>query len=346
MPSPDFCYICSVRSDDRYIFNPETLKMEREKSSRSPLTRAVGVTFGMAAVFALYLWLYSGVLGFDLPKTAILKRSNARWSSRMETMNARLDAVENTLEDLEARDNEVYKLIFDMEANPPEDRNLTIMSPDIPDSLKALPPRSLLLRTDARLDTLMRLAFLRGRSYDRVEAEAERSGDMASHIPAIPPLNTDPSTYRLSSPFGYRSDPIHGGAKRHTGMDFACPPGNPVHCTGDGVVEVVKSEPGGYGNSVVVNHGYGYKTRYAHMNRIDVVEGQKLSRGDRLGVSGNTGRSTGPHLHYEVMYGGDFVNPADYMALELPALYYASLVGENVEPETKPAGKASRKRRK
>ena len=167
---------------------------------------------------------------------------------------------------------------------------------------------------------------MQSKSFEDVWALQQTAGDLAAHIPAIPPINTDPFTYRLSSPFGYRSDPILGIGKRHTGMDFACPPGNPIYVTGDGTVITVKHDRSGYGNHVEVDHGFGYVTRYAHMSRIDVEEGQKLTRGDCLGLSGKSGRITGPHLHYEVIYRKDYVNPAFYMDLTIEPDAYFEMV--------------------
>mgnify|MGYP004678073941 FL=1 len=149
---------------------------------------------------------------------------------------------------------------------------------------------------------------------------------MASCIPAIPPVLPDKSKYRISSTFGYRSDPISGVSKMHTGFDFACKPGNPVYASGDGVVSSVSFDLFNYGNSVVIDHGFGYKTRYAHLKTIFVAEGMKLKRGECIGESGNSGKSTGPHLHYEVIYRGRFVNPVNYFDLEMPVEEYASMV--------------------
>ena len=149
---------------------------------------------------------------------------------------------------------------------------------------------------------------------------------MASCIPAIPPLMTDPGTYRLSSPFGYRSDPLNGTTRMHTGMDFACQPGNSVYATGDGVVEKVRFELFGYGNSVMIDHGFGYKTRYAHMKSIYVTEGMKIKRGECIGETGKSGRVSGPHLHYEVFYRNNFVNPSNYMDLGMSVEEYKQLV--------------------
>jgi murein DD-endopeptidase MepM/ murein hydrolase activator NlpD len=149
---------------------------------------------------------------------------------------------------------------------------------------------------------------------------------MAMCIPAIPPVNPDPSVYRLSSGFGYRSDPIYGRSAFHKGVDFAMNPGNPVYSTGDGVVESVKFEFFGYGNQVVIDHGFGYKTRYAHLKAVGVVEGMKIKRGECIGQSGNSGKSSGPHLHYEVIYKDRPVNPANYYDLSITPEEYATMV--------------------
>ena len=168
--------------------------------------------------------------------------------------------------------------------------------------------------------------YLRGRSLDEVAGMSERAGEMISCVPNIPPLLPAPGNYRLSSSFGTREDPIYGGAARHQGQDFAARQGTPVYATGDGVVESTTFERRGYGNQVVIDHGYGYKTRYAHLYTIDVREGMTVSRGDRIGTVGSTGKSTGPHLHYEVIYMGARRNPRNYMDLDMPVEEYKALL--------------------
>ena len=192
--------------------------------------------------------------------------------------------------------------------------------------LDVLPENSILKRTTVRLDVLTKKSYVQSKSFDDVEALSKRAGEMASCIPAVMPILPDRSKYRLSSSFGYRSDPISGRTKMHTGFDFACKPGNPVYATGDGTVMTVSFDLFNYGNSVVIDHGFGYKTRYAHLKTVFVTEGMKLKRGECLGESGNTGKSTGPHLHYEVMYKGNYVNPVNYFDLDMPVNEYADMV--------------------
>ena len=311
----------------RYKLNPETLLYEIEKvSAKSRVLKTVVLVAASMALSLVYLWLFTSVLGFKLPKTALLKMKNARWTSSMELMNRQLDMYEATLQGLSIRDDEIYRNIFGMNEIPQEVRNAGFGGVNRYEYLETVPENSLLRRASVRLDILTKKAYVQSKSFDDVEALSQRAGDMASCIPAIPPVLPDKSKYRISSTFGYRSDPISGVSKMHTGFDFACKPGNPVYASGDGVVSSVTFELFNYGNSVVIDHGFGYKTRYAHLKTIFVAEGMKLKRGECIGESGNSGKSTGPHLHYEVMYKGRFVNPVNYFDLEMPVEEYASMV--------------------
>ena len=160
---------------------------------------------------------------------------------------------------------------------------------------------------------------------------SRHAGELASSIPAIPPVVPDKSKYRASSPFGGRADPISGRYAFHEGFDFAMKRGSPVYATGDGVVESVTFQFFGYGNMVTIDHGFGYKTRYAHLNSISVVEGMKIKRGECIGEVGNTGKTTGPHLHYEVHYRGNPVNPANFFDLDMSVAEYETMVKNKEE---------------
>ena len=313
----------------RYKLNPETLLYEIEKVSAK--SRAVKIVMLVAASIALssvYFWLATDVFGLELPKTVLLKKTNARWISRMELMNRQMDIYDASLEGLGIRDDEIYRNIFGMNVIPDEVRNAGFGGVNRYEFLDVLPENSILRSTTVRLDVLTKKTYVQSRSYDEIEAMSKKAGDMASCIPAVPPIAPDKSNYRLSSPYGYRSDPITGVSKMHTGFDFACKPGNPVYATGDGTVESVSFEFFGYGNSVLIDHGFGYKTRYAHLKMVYVSEGMKLKRGECIGETGNSGRSTGPHLHYEVMYRGRYVNPYNYFDMTMPLDEYSSMVSK------------------
>lgn len=280
------------------------------------------VVVSAISMFLFYMWFYVRVLGLDLPKTAILKRQNAAWNTRIDQMSTRLDRYDELLTLLEVRDDRIYRSVYGLDPIPQAVRHSGFGGENRYAALEG----TALLEAVHRLDVLEKRAYVQSKSFEDVWVLQQTAGDLAAHIPAIPPINTDPFTYRLSSPFGYRSDPILGIGKRHTGMDFACPPGNPIYVTGDGTVITIKHDRSGYGNHVEVDHGFGYVTRYAHMSRIDVEEGQKLTRGDCLGLSGKSGRITGPHLHYEVIYRKDYVNPAFYMDLTIEPDAYFEMV--------------------
>ena len=273
-------------------------------------------------LFLFYMWFYVFVLGADLPKTAILKLQNAIWSTRMDQMSKQLDRYDQLLSLMEMRDNRIYRSVYGLDEIPQAVRGSGLGGEHRYAALEG----TALLDITRRLDVLEKRAYIQSKSFDDVAAVQQTAGDMASHIPAIPPMNTDPATYRMSSPFGYRSDPLLGYTKRHTGMDFACPPGNPIYATGDGVVVLAKYDHSGYGRHVEIDHGFGYVTRYAHMSRLDVEEEQVVRRGDCIGLSGRSGRITGPHLHYEVIYRNNYVNPAWYMDLDMPSKDYMEMV--------------------
>lgn len=311
----------------KYRLDPETLLYEIEKVSyRSRFNRFAVLAVSTAVMTLFYLWLFTSVLGIELPKTTYLKRKNAEWVEKMREVNRQLDHYDAALEGLGMRDEDIYRNIFGLDAISPAVRNSGFGGVNRYDALADLSDASLLKRTAVRLDNMTKKTYIQSKSFEEISAVARRADDMVSCIPAVMPVNPDPNTYRKSSPFGYRTDPFTGSAKMHTGYDFSCPPGNPVYTTGDGVVKEVKFELFGYGNSIVIDHGFGYTTRYAHLRTIYVAEGMKLKRGECIGESGNTGRSSGPHLHYEVMLRGNYVNPTNYFDFDMPKEEYMSMV--------------------
>ncbi len=325
---PVFVYLCpDMAKSKQYIFNKETLSYEvRKRSKWSRMLRAMALVGSSMALAVFYMWLYTSVFGAELPKTAILKRENAEWRSKVEVMNVRLEEYDKALTTLQLRDDDIYRSIFGMNEIPAAVRNAGYGGVNRYSHYDEVDPDGLLKRTAVRLDVLSKKSCVQSKSFDELAQLSKRAGEMASCIPAIPPMNPDKSKYRLSSSFGYRSDPFTGRSKRHTGVDFAMKPGNRLYATGDGVIESVKFELFGYGNQVVIDHGFGYKTRYAHMSTISVVEGMKVKRGECIGLSGNSGRSSGPHLHYEVLYKDNHVNPANYFDLSITTEEYATMV--------------------
>lgn len=327
-----------------YIFNPRTLLYEVERRSRrSRVLKSLALFASSLGLAVLYFWIYTSVLSFELPKTLLLKKTNAGLTSRVEVLNRQLDRYDNILTDLQMRDDGIYRSIFGMNEIPRDVRNAGFGGVNRYAHYSNGPLKS----TAIRLDILTKKTYIQSKSFDEIAHLSKRAGDMASCIPAIPPVVPDTRIYRLSSRFGYRKDPFSGRTKNHTGVDFAMKPGNPIYATGDGIVTNVKFELFGYGNQVVIDHGFGYKTRYAHMKTIGVVEGMKVKRGECIGLSGNSGRSSGPHLHYEVIYKDRHVNPANYYDLTITPEEYATMVQNTADASQKITLHPShRKRRK
>ena len=316
----------------KFDLNPETLLYEISSESRVKRLARYGLIFLVSLLLAfVYFWILFGVLGLDTPKTAWLKSENARWSAKMAVLNRDMDRCEETLHDLEMRNGDVYRSIFGMSRLPD---NFLGGGPEglgDPDALDEIGRTGMLRNSYLRLDALTKRTYLQSKSFDEVAALSKRAGDMASCIPAIPPIDPDPRHFNISSPFGVRVDPVYGDSRMHTGVDFSTKRGVPIYATGDGVVESAEFLFYGYGNVVTIDHGFGYETMYAHMNEIFVVEGMKIKRGQCIGTVGRSGKATGDHLHYEVLYRGVKVNPANFYDLSMSKEEYAAMVQKREE---------------
>ena len=308
-----------------YVFNPITLQYEvREEPRYLRHLRKILTVVAVIGLCILYFWLFTDVFGWDLPKTARLKKENAVWQSKIALAERQMDICEVTLKGIEERDDFVYRSIFGLNVIPEEVKDA-----------KSNPQADMITN---RLDALTKRAYVQTMALDEVYGIAINAGDMVSHIPAVPPILPKVGSYRMASPFGYRIDPVYGGTRFHAGQDFAANEGYPVYVTGDGVVEKVDYGFTGYGNEIIINHGFGYKTRYAHLSRIDVAKGMKVLRGDQIGAVGRTGKATGPHLHYEVIYRGEAINPYSYMNLDMTTEDYIAMITRRREesgPKTK-----------
>lgn len=312
---------------EKYMLNPETLMYEPlERSLKTRFLKTILVILASVALAWLYFWIYVSVLGNDSPKLAMLKKNNARWESKLELLNHRMDRCQEILDGLELRDENVYRSIFGLGEISSDLRHGGLDGEASFTALDRSAAGSRLIATSDRLDALLKSVSVQSKSLDEISLLSKRAGDMASSIPAIPPMNPDPKLYTFTSRFGYRSDPLRGHTAFHSGVDFSMKKGNPIYTTGDGVVELVDFKFTGYGNEVVIDHGFGYKTRYAHLSVINVAEGMQLKRGDCIGESGNSGKTSGPHLHYEVYYRGAAINPEPFFDLDMSPEEYKTMV--------------------
>ena len=242
-------------------------------------------------------------LGLISPKTAALRRANSALRTEIQLLDHRMDGYREVLQDIVMREQDVYRPIFGM------DSVSTAFCADV-----------------YEVDSLEALIAAESASLREVEAVSLSAGEMAARVPNFNPVNLSSRSVCFSSPFGYRVHPITGETTLHTGIDFGGPIGEPVYATGDGVVESVDINFYGYGNCILIDHGFGYKTRYGHLRIIHVHQGQKLHRGDQIATIGNSGRTTGSHLHYEVIYMGRPVNPGNYLNEGLAGQEFLSMV--------------------
>lgn len=280
----------------------------------------------VVALSFLYVWIYVSVCGFELPKTAILKKQHARWESEMNIIDRQIELYDITLSGIEDRDDYVYRSIFALDRIPESElRSGLGGGANRYARMEELGANEGQLETIRRMDDLMKRAYLRTLALDEVQSIAKTAGDMASHVPAVPPIYPDKRFYRLSSPYGGRKDPVYGRTAFHHGMDFAAHKGTPVYATADGVVVEANYQFRGYGNVIVIDHGFGYQTRYAHLLKSEVAEGMTVRRGEQIGSVGRSGKATGHHLHYEVIYRGRKVNPINYMDLSMSAAEYKAM---------------------
>lgn len=296
----------------RYIFNPQTQAYEIDRlSARATLYKAGAVLIGGIACFLFCYFFFFQYRNVETPKALFLQSRNRVLAEQIEMLQGRIEAQDAVLLDLSSRDNLVYRPVFGMAEIPAEQREAGLGGEERYADYLGLDYADLMTASARQVDGLTRKAYVQSVSFDEVEVYSKRAGDMASCIPSIYPVN--PKTVTITSPFGARFHPVRQAIVFHEGIDLAGPAGQPVYATGDGVVESTQVNFSGYGNVVVIDHGFGYKTRYAHLKEIKVTAGQVVIRGDKIGTLGNSGLSTGPHLHYEVLYRGTQINPWNYL---------------------------------
>ena len=262
---------------------------------------------------------------FDSPKEKKLKAEINYLTSNYQKFERKLLEVETVLDDIQKRDDNIYREIFEADPIPTEIRKAGFGGVNKYKYLEGFSNTELLKTLDKKLDILKKQLYVQSKSFDQVIKLTKDKNKMLSSIPAIQPLsNKDLS--RMASGFGYRIDPIYKTRKFHAGMDFSAKTGTPIYATGDGKIYKVKNSKRGYGNHVIIDHGYGYKTLYAHMSKNAVKKNQKVKRGDIIGFVGNTGKSVAPHLHYEVHKNGKKINPVNFYYNDLSAEEYEKMI--------------------
>lgn len=306
-----------------YRFNPDTLSFDKiERNIKTLVRRVLGYlsTGLVSGVIFFFIFLQF----FDPPQTKRLKRQNEQLVSQYSLMNKDLEKISKVLEDIQNRDDNIYRVIFEAEPIPSTVRMAGFGGANRYSKLEEMDNSELIINTTKKLDILSKQVFVQARSYDEVAKMALNKEKMIASMPSIMPVSNN-DLKKTASGWGMRIHPIYKIPRFHYGMDFTAATGTDVFATGTGVVKSASRETG-YGNTIVIDHGYGYDTYYAHLSRIDVKVGQKVNRGDVIGLVGSTGTSTAPHLHYEVSKNGVKVNPQNYYFQDLTPLEYEKMI--------------------
>jgi len=308
----------------KYTYDSKTLsyrKIDRNWKVRlkeAGIFAIVSMAFGLVFYMAADLW-------FESPKERRMKRELDNMVIQYDLMNGKLDQLANVLSDIEKRDDEIYRTIFEAGPIPNEVRTAGFGGANRYKNLEGFNNSDLLIDTRKKLDQIANRAYVQTKSFDDVVEMARDKEQMLASIPAIQPV-ANKDLKKMASGYGYRIHPIYKVRKLHTGTDFSAPTGTPIYATGDGKVSTYKRSRAGYGNHIVIDHGYGYQTLYAHMSKVDVKRGQKVKRGDVIGYIGSSGRSTAPHLHYEVIKDGRKINPINYFFNDLSPEEYEMML--------------------
>lgn len=308
-------------SKPKYSFNPESLSYDQIKlSPRQKIfkfLRGAVLLLSGSFVFLLILSLF-----FDTPGEKIQKRENKQLLYQYELLNQKVEKMEQSMDEIQQHDDNIYRLIFGIDPVSENVRKAGVGGSNPYKELEQYSKSELLIETSKKIDNLTRRMVVQTESYDNIMKLVQDKEKFLASIPAISPI-ADRNLKRFASGYGYRIHPIYRTLKMHKGIDLTAPTGTKVYATGGGKVISAGYATGGYGIKVIIDHGYGYKTLYAHLNKVNVKVGKRVARGDVIGEVGSTGRSTAPHLHYEVRKNDQTENPVNY--------YYTDLTPEEYE---------------
>ena len=310
-----------------YKYNPETDNFERYFPRwKDRWNSWLKVGLGALLIAAVFVLLFNYIV--KTPNEKNLIEENKRLKSQYGVMSARLEELLTVMDKMEKRDDNFYRVMMQLEPVSDAQRLSGLDYENRYNQLSKLSDSRLVEQLSNRMNLLEKKIYSQLQSFDMLQEALSSQQDRLAHIPSVLPINI--ADYTMSSGYGYRVDPIYGASKFHEGLDFAASQGTDVFATGDGIVKVAGREKG-YGNCIDIEHGYNYLTRYAHLSEVLVRQGEEVKRGQLIGKVGSTGKSTGPHLHYEVRYKGMPQNPVNYYFMDLsPEEYYEMIqIAEN-----------------
>ncbi|HSZ87436.1 MAG TPA: peptidoglycan DD-metalloendopeptidase family protein [Puia sp.] len=308
----------------KYFYNANTLRYEKlETPLRVKLLRLLGF---LSAAFVTAIILVSLAYKYfpSVNEKRLLQRNEAL-NDNYYVLNEKVKKLQDQMGELEKRDNHVYREIFEANPIPDSARAKAMHQQDEIKLVEGMDQENLATSIANSLNNISARAAYQTKSYNEIDGFIKNKEQLLACTPAIQPVsNKDLS--RIASGFGYRIDPVYKTTKFHAGLDFAAPQGTPIYATANGTVVTAGNTGNGYGNHVVINHGYGYETLYGHMFRVKTRVGQKVKRGEIIGYVGSTGKSTGPHCHYEVHRNGDPVDPVYYFYNDITPEQYDRLL--------------------
>lgn len=299
----------------KYYYNTHTLRYEKLITPlRVKLLRVFG--FVAAAFVTAVIVSYFAFQFVGSPGEKLLRAENERLKTRYQDLSRQVDALQQQMSELEKRDNSVYRSIFEADPIPDSARARALEKQREIALVEKMQDEELVRSIRDDLNNLGNRIKAQQTSYRELDNLIQNKEKLIAATPAIQPVSNG-DLNRIASGFGYRIDPIYKTIKMHAGLDFSAPQGTPIYATADGRVKLAGFSDGGYGNHVIINHGYGYETLYGHMVRIKARVGQQVKRGELIGYVGSTGKSTGPHLHYEVHKNGNKLDPVYFFYNDL-----------------------------
>ena len=312
----------------KYYYDSETLsyrKIERKKGRKLGYA-LLGITASFLAGFLLLL-VYLNLPQIETPKEKAMKRELQNMKLQYEVLNKKMTQAQKVLAEVENRDNNIYRVYFEANPIPEEQRKAGFGGINRYKDLEGYDNSRLIVETSKRLDVLQKQIVVQSKSLDEIANLAEEKEKLLTAIPAIQPVKNE-NLNRMASGYGMRMHPILKYRKMHNGMDFSAPTGSEVYATGDAVVKKAQRTTG-FGNLIVLDHGFGYETYYAHLSDFKVRKGEKVKRGEVIGEVGSSGLSTAPHLHYEVHKNGKVVNPINFYHGDLTAEEYDIMLNQS-----------------
>jgi len=310
--------------NSRYKFNPESLSFDKIKLGfRAVLLRSLAYLVASILIALIYYIIFA--IFFDSPKEKALLREIEQLTFQYDLIQRDMSDLEKVIGQLQETDDNLYRTIFEAEPIPATLREGGVGGVNRYKELEGYNKSDIVIETTKRLDKIRKKIYIQSKSFDDLIVLANKKEEMLGAIPAILPISNKDLT-RTASGYGPRVHPIYKIIKFHSGMDFTAPSGTEIYATGNGVISYVNSSKRGLGNHIIVNHGYGYSTIYAHLDSFNVRSGQKVERGDVIGFVGSTGTSVAPHLHYEIKLNGRNVDPVNYYFNDLTPEEYERMI--------------------